>query len=312
MMNRPPLLIANAFHADTVAALEARYDTHKLWLLDDAQQRALVARLAPDCVAVASASWTTNPLIYELPGLEIISCFGVGVDGIDFGITRARGISVTNTPRVLNDAVADIALGLILATSRSLVQADRFVRAGEWSRRPFPFGQSLAGRTLGIVGMGAIGEEIALRALACRMKIAYHNRRQADLPFPYYDSLEALARDSDILLSMLPGGRETEGLVGMDVFRALGPQGIFLNVGRGSTVRQDELIQALQQGVIAGAGLDVYAREPEVPEALRALPNVVLLPHIGSATVETRQAMGQLVIDNLAAFFAGERLLTPV
>lgn len=312
MTSRPPLLIANAFHADTIAVLEATYDAHRLWPLDAAQQRALIARLAPDCVAVASASWATNPLIYELPGLEIISCFGVGVDGIDFGITRARSIAVTNTPRVLNDAVADIALGLILATSRKLVQADAFVRAGQWSHGPFPFGQSLAGKTLGIVGMGAIGEEIALRALACRMKIAYHNRRQADLPFRYHDSLEALAQESDILLSMLPGGRETEGLVGMDVFRALGPQGIFLNVGRGSTVRQDELIQALQQGVIAGAGLDVYAREPEVPEALRALPNVVLLPHIGSATVETRQAMGQLVIDNLAAFFAGERLLTPV
>jgi lactate dehydrogenase-like 2-hydroxyacid dehydrogenase len=312
MTPRPPLLIANAFHPDTIAALDALYDTHKLWLLDDPDQEELIARLAPDCVAVATASWATNPLIYQLPNLQLISCFGVGTDGIDFGITRARGIHVTNTPRVLNDAVADIALALILSTSRNLIQADQFVRAGQWSQGPFPFGRSLAGKTLGIIGMGAIGEDIALRALACRMKIAYHNRSPKAVPFPYYNSIGALAKVSDILLSMLPGGRETEGIVDMKVFRALGPEGIFLNVGRGSTVNEADLIAALQQGVIAGAGLDVYAREPQVPEALRAMPNVVLFPHIGSATVETRRAMGQLVIDNLAAHFAGEPLLTPL
>lgn len=310
---RPPLLIANTFHPDTLAVLDTQYDTHKLWLLQDPQeQQALITRLAPDCVAVATASWATNPLIYQLPNLQLISCFGVGTDGIDFGITRARGIQVTNTPRVLNDAVADLALALILSTSRNLINADQYVRAGHWPQAPFPCGRSLAGKTLGIIGMGAIGEEIAMRALACRMKIAYHNRSPKAVPFPYYNSIAALAGVSDILLSMLPGGPETERVVNKKVFRALGSEGIFLNVGRGSTVNEDDLIAALQKGVIAGAGLDVYASEPQVPEALRSMPNVVLFPHIGSATVETRRAMGQLVIDNLAAHFAGESLLTPV
>ncbi len=310
---KPHVLLANAFHADTIAALDARYQTHKLWLLPTpGEQQALIDSLAPHCVAVATASWATNPLIYTLPHLSLISCFGVGVDGIDFGITQARGIQVTNTPRVLNDAVADIAMGLVLACSRNLVQADAHVRSGRWSEGPFPFGRSLAGKTLGILGLGAIGEEIALRALAFRMKIAYHSRRAKDLPFPYYASIAALAEASDILLSMLPGGPETEKIVGKEVFEALGPEGIFINVGRGSTVDEAALIDALQTGTIAGAGLDVYAKEPQVPAALCALPNTVLFPHIGSATVETRQAMGQLVIDNLAAFFAGAPLLTPV
>ncbi|MCP5356770.1 MAG: 2-hydroxyacid dehydrogenase [Pseudomonadales bacterium] len=309
---RPPLLIANAFHPDTIALLDAQYDTHKLWLLPASEQARLIATLSPVCEAVASASWATNPLIYQLPNLRIISCFGVGVDGIDFGITRSRGIQVTNTPTVLNDAVADIAMSLVLATSRNLINADAWARSGQWQNGPFPFGSNLAGKTLGILGLGAIGEEIALRALAFRMKIAYHNRQKKDLPFRYCESIVELAESSDILLSMLPGGRETEKIVDAAVFDALGPQGIFINVGRGSTVDEDALIVALRDKRIAAAGLDVYAKEPQVPEGLRALPNTVLFPHIGSATVETRRAMGQLVVDNLAAYFAGDALLTPV
>ncbi len=272
----------------------------------------MVEKLAPDCVAVATASWATDPLIYTLPKLQIISCFGVGVDGIDFGITRSRGILVSNTPTVLNDAVADLAMALVLATSRNLINADAHARSGAWEQGPFPFGNSLAGKTLGIIGLGAIGEEIALRALAFRMKIAYHNRQRKDLPFPYYDSIEGLAKASDILLSMLPGGSATEKIVGSTIFNALGPEGIFINVGRGSTVDEDALVKALTTGQIAAAGLDVYAKEPFVAKALQALPNIVLFPHIGSATIETRRAMGQLVVDNLAAFFADQDLLTPV
>lgn len=309
---KPTLLIANAFHPDTIALLDAHYDTHKLWLLPAQEQEQLIRTLSPVCEAVASASWATNPLIYQLPRLRIISCFGVGVDGIDFGITRERGIEVTNTPNVLNDAVADIAMSLVLASSRKLIQADAWVRSGQWQSGPFPFGSSLAGKTLGILGLGAIGEEIALRALAFRMRVVYHNRHRKELPFRYCTSITELAQSSDILLSMLPGGPETEKIIDTAVLDALGPQGIFINVGRGSTVDEDALIAALRDKRIAAAGLDVYANEPQVPEGLRALPNTVLFPHIGSATVETRRAMGQLVVDNLAAYFAGDALLTPV
>lgn len=308
---KPPLLVANSFHPETLARLDEQYETHKLWLLESPQeQKALIARLAPVCEAVATASWATNPLIYELPNLRLISCFGVGTDGIDFGITRARGIHVTNTPGVLNDAVADLAMALVLATSRNLINADRYVRDGHWLQAPFPFSSSLAGKTLGIVGLGAIGEEIANRATAFKMQIAYHNRQPKPLPWRYCESLAALAQTSDILLCMLPGGAATSKMLNMEVFRQLGPQGIFINVGRGSSVDEADLVAALQQGVIAGAGLDVYATEPRVPEALLGMSNVVLFPHIGSATVETRRAMGQLVLDNLAAHFAGRALLT--
>src|SRR5690606_14388318 len=213
---------------------------------------------------------------------------------------------------VLNDAVADLAMGLVLATSRNLLAADQYVRAGRWLEAPFPFGRNLTGKTLGIVGLGAIGEEIAYRAEAFKMKVAYHNRRPERLPFDYYDSLPALARASDVLLSMLPGTPDTRRIMDAEIFRALGPEGIFINVGRGSTVDEEALIEALQQGTIAGAGLDVYANEPQVPEALLSMPNVVLFPHIGSATTETRRAMGQLVLDNLAAHFSDRPLLTPV
>ncbi|MDT8429547.1 MAG: 2-hydroxyacid dehydrogenase, partial [Pseudomonadales bacterium] len=258
----------------------------------------------------ATASWMTNPLIYTLPKLEIIACFGVGTDGIDFTITRERGIAVTNTPDVLNDAVADIAIALILATQRKLIQADRFVRAGQWLQEPFPFGSSLAGKTLGIIGLGSIGEEIVRRALPFKLKIAYHNRHPKPLPYTYCNTIEELAEISDILLCMLPGGRATEKLVNQQVFEKLGPQGTFINVGRGTSVDEAALVQALQDGSIAGAGLDVYSREPNVPQALLSMNNVVLLPHIGSATVETRKAMGQLVIDNLAAWRNGGELIT--
>tara|TARA_R110001592_G_scaffold108953_1_gene304294 strand:- start:834 stop:1787 length:954 start_codon:yes stop_codon:yes gene_type:complete len=310
---RQPLLIANNFHPETIALLDQEYDTHKLWLLESPQQqRDLIAKLSGTCVAVATASWATDPLIYELPELKLISCFGVGVDGIDFDVTKARGIEVSNTPTVLNDAVADLAMGLVLATSRNLINADAHARKGDWELAPFPFGRSLTGKTLGIIGLGAIGEEIALRALAFRMKIAYHNRSRKDLPFPYFDSIAELAKASDILLCMLPGGSATEKIIDKHIFEALGPDGIFINVGRGSCVDEKALIEALSSKQIAAAGLDVYAKEPHIPNALAQLPNAILFPHIGSATVETRRAMGQLVIDNLRAFFAHEDLLTPI
>ena len=312
MPDKTKLLIANEFHPETVEELDAQFECHKLWLLPPPDQKDLIDQLKPDCKAVATASWATNPLIYDLPELEIISCFGVGVDGIDFETTRSRHIFVTNTPKVLNDAVADIAVSLILATQRNLINADRFVRDGLWLEGSFPFGNSLAGKTLGILGLGNIGEEIVKRALPLKLKIAYHNRHRKNLPYPYYANAIELAANCDILLCMLPGGKETDKLVNREVLENLGPEGTFINVGRGSSVDDEALIWALQSKTIAGAALDVYNNEPHVHQELLAMKNVILLPHIGSATIETRTAMGQLVIDNLLAWAQRKPLLTPV
>ncbi len=306
------LLITNEFHLETVEKLDTKFETHKLWMLSKTKQHDLIEHLKPVCKAVATASWVTSPLIFELPNLEIISCFGVGVENIDFEVTRSRNITVTNTPKVLDDAVADIAIALILASHRNLINADRFLRDGDWLKGPFPFGKSVAGKTLGILGLGSIGEEIALRALPLKLKIAYHNRHPKSLPYQYYPDASELAVNSDILLCMLPGGSETEKLVNRKIFEHLGPNGIFINVGRGTSVDDDALIEALHKGVIAGAALDVYRYEPSVPQALLDMENVILLPHIGSATIETRQAMGQLVIDNLQAWANQQALLTAV
>ena len=307
-----PLLIANDFHSDTVDMLDTLFETHKLWHLSPADQKSLVEELKPSCKAVATASWQTNPLIYELPNLEIISCFGVGVDGIDFDICNARDVKVTNTPDVLNDAVADIAMALILMSQRNLINADRYVRTEQWLDGPLPLGHGLEGKILGILGLGSIGEDIAQRALVSKMKIAYHNRHEKPLPYTYFPSVIELARNSDILLCMLPGGEETANIINLDVLKELGGTGTFINVGRGSSVDERDLVEALESGAIAGAGLDVYQNEPEVPAKLRAMDNVVLLPHIGSATIETRQAMGNLVIENLRVWCEGKSLATPV
>ncbi|GJM12370.1 MAG: glycerate dehydrogenase [Pseudohongiella sp.] len=312
MSKKKHLVIANAFHLETISVLNEKYITHHLWELPTNEKKKLLQNLEGQCEAVATASWMVDEVIYELDSLKMISCFGVGVDAIDFKVTSSRNIAVSNTPDVLNQAVADIAIALILATTRNLISADRFVREKQWLQGPFPFGTGLAGKTLGIIGCGRIGEEIALRALTFGLKIAYHNRSRKDLPFSYHSSIAELAEASDILLCMLPGGESTKHAVNSEILNKLGPAGIFLNVGRGSSVDEAALVAALQNQHIFAAGLDVYADEPNVPEALLSMDNVVLLPHIGSATVETRRAMGQLVIDNLEAYFAGKPLLTEV
>ncbi len=312
MTDKNHLLLVNDFHSETVLILDSLYQTHKLWQLDQHAKEQLILDLSPVCQAVALGSWVRDDLIYQLPRLEIISCLGVGVDVIDFDITRARNICVTNTPDVLNDEVADAALALILATSRNIVNADKFVRSERWLEGSFPFGRSLAGKVLGIVGLGRIGEAIVHRALPFKLKIAYHNRSLRNLPYTYYSTLAELAQNSDILLCMLPGGEETHEIINYKILEHLGPDGIFINVGRGSSVDELALAQALEEGKIAGAGLDVYTNEPHVPKDLMALDNIVLFPHIGSGTVETRSAMGKLVMQNLAAFFAGQSLITEV
>jgi lactate dehydrogenase-like 2-hydroxyacid dehydrogenase len=254
-------------------------------------------------------------LIDRLPKLEIIASFGVGYDGIDLERAAGRGIIVTNTPDVLTEEVADTALGLLLMTVRELSAAERWLRAGRWARdgnyRLTP--ATLRNRTVGIVGLGRIGAAIARRLDAMQVPVAYHNRhRRDDVAYPYHASVRDLATAVDILVVVLPGTAATGNIVDATVLRALGADGILINIGRGSAVDEPALIAALRDGVILAAGLDVFAHEPDVPPELMALPNAVLLPHLGSASVFTRDAMGQLVVDNLRSWFEDGRPLTPV
>jgi hydroxypyruvate reductase len=310
MQTRHPLIIANNFHPPTIEALDAIYDTVHLWTLNEDQKRATLTSLEGRCIAAASASWATDPLLYTLDSLELISCFGVGVDGIDFAATKRCNIKVTNTPSVLDDAVADIAIGLIIACARRFVAADAFVREGKWAKGPLPLGKSLSGKTLGIAGLGRIGQEVADRAKGFKLNIAYHNRKPKDCDYAYFKTLNELARASDIVVNVLPGGPATFKLFDASFFESLGAEGIFINVGRGQSVDEAALVTALQDKRIAAAGLDVYAQEPSVPAELVAMDNVVLLPHIGSATGETRAAMGNLVKANLASYFEDRTLVS--
>jgi hydroxypyruvate reductase len=252
-------------------------------------------------------------LIAQLPALEIVSIMGVGYDGVDVAACKARGVIVTHTPDVLNDDVADLAIALALNIARRIPQADRHVRDGKWPQGLMPLATKLSGARMGIVGMGRIGQAIAQRALAFGMGIAYTARSaKPELPYAFHTTPRELAAASDFLVVITPGGAATRKMIDASVLQALGPKGCLINVARGSVVDEAALIDALQRNVIAGAALDVFENEPNVPEALRALDNVVLTPHIGSATVATRHAMANLAFENLRAFFAGGRPPTPV
>lgn len=254
-------------------------------------------------------------LIAALPGLEMIGSFGVGYDGVDVNAAAARGIVVTNTPDVLNDEVADTTIALLLNTLRQFPAAETYLRAGRWEAEgPFPLSpMSLKGRRVGIHGLGRIGLEIAARLTPFKVEIRYHTRRpRSDVPYGYHDSLLSLAGAVDTLISIVPATPETKGSINAEVLQALGPDGVLINVGRGSTVDQPALIRALEEGTIAAAGLDVYAHEPHVPDALIALPNVSLLPHVASGSIPTRNAMADLVADNVISWFAEAKVLTPV
>lgn len=254
-----------------------------------------------------------DALMAQLPSLEIIANFGVGYDAIDAEAAARRGVIVTNTPDVLTDEVADLALGLLLATVRQLPQADRYLRAGRWLEKGFPFTTTLRTRTVGIVGLGRIGKAVARRIEGFGVRVVYHGRkRQDDVPYRYYPSLLAMAEDVDTLVSVAPGGASTHRMIDGAVLAALGPEGIVINVGRGSVIDEQALIAALRDKVILSAGLDVFEDEPRVPEELIAMEHVVLLPHVGSASFHTREAMGQLQVDNLTSWFAGKGPLTPV
>ncbi len=292
--------------------MRAAYTVHQRLNETDPAAFAIAApRIA--AIAASGESKVTAELMDQLPALKIIAVMGVGYDGIDVAAAKARGVVVTHTPGVLNDDVADLALALMLALSRQIARADRFVRAGEWAGGPLPLGRKVSGARLGIVGMGRIGQAIAHRAEAFDMRIAYTARSaKTELPYDYHPSPAALAASSDFLVVITPGGAGTRKLIDAVVLKALGAQGCLINVARGSVVDESALIEALRSGTIAGAGLDVFEAEPNVPEALRAMDNVVLTPHIGSATAQTRRAMAELAFANLNAQLTGQPLLTPV
>ena len=253
---------------------------------------------------------TPTSLLDALPKLELISVFGVGYDGVPVAYCRERGIKVTNTPDVLTDDVADVALGLILMTGRGFVRANRFVQAGEWEKRGSELTMKLSGRKVGILGLGRIGKAIGQRVAAMGMKVAYTGRKPQQVPYEYVADLKALAAAVEFLVVACPGGEATRNIVNAEVLAALGKKGTLVNIARGSIVDEPALVDALKTGTIKGAGLDVFADEPHVPAELFAMDNVVLLPHVGSATRETRQAMGDLCKANLDAYFSGKGVLT--
>jgi len=258
-----------------------------------------------------------GPFMTRFPRLEIISSFGVGYDHVDAAWAGAHGITVTNTPDVLTEEVADTALGLLLCTVREFPQAERYLRAGKWPQKNYPLSKAtLRNRTVGMVGMvgmGRIGQAIARRLAAMQVSVVYHSRRPAaGVSYRHYPKLIDMARDVDVLMVITPGGAETKNLIDAHVLAALGPDGLLINMSRGSVVDEPALIKALQQKAILSAGLDVFAREPEVPAELIAMDHVVLFPHLGSASVATRGKMDQLVVDNLLAWAAGKPPLTPV
>jgi len=313
-MPLPPVLVTKRMPEAGHRALEAHFAVTVL--SDEADPEAAFARLAPSLRFAAStgARRFDAGTIARLPSLEIVANFGVGYDSVDTTACAARGIVVTNTPDVLNDEVADTTIALLLATIRRIPQADRFVRSGVWPKGPFPLSPTLIGRTVGIVGFGRIGRAIASRLEAFAVRaIVYHARHpRADARYAYYPNLIDMARDCDVLIAIVPGGAETRHLISREVMEALGPGGCLINVARGSVVDEAALVDCLAHGRLGMAGLDVFEREPEVPAALFAMDNVVLAPHVGSATHHTRDAMALLVAENLIAWKDGGRPPTPV
>ncbi len=310
---KPEILQMGPMMAHVETALEAAYRVHRYWEAGD--RAALLAEVGARVRAVATGGHEGCPrmVIEALAQLEMISSFGVGYDAVDVAACREHGVRLTNTPDVLNDAVAEMTLGLMIALSRRIPQADVHVREGWWLEGGYPLTGELNGARVGILGLGRIGKEIARRCQAFRMRVAYHGRRaQPYEPYEYYADLVAMARDVGWLVVIAPGTLETQGIVSRRVLEALGPEGCLVSMARGSLVDEPALVEMLQSGALGGAALDVFEDEPRVPEALLGLDNVVLSPHQGSATMKTRAAMGNLVVKNLAAHFAGKPLLSPV
>ena len=314
-MAKVDILVPEPVHAHTLATLDRDFATHHLWEAPD--QEALLGGIGARIRGLARGYHMTigRPLLERLPNLEIIANFGVGYDGIDVHYAADNGIIVTNTPDVLTEEVADTALGLLIMTVRELSAAERHVRAGHWvtagNYRLTP--GSLRDRTVGMVGLGRIGAAIARRLDAAAIPVAYHTRnKRNDVAYRHYADLREMAEAVDTLLVIVPGNAATRHLVDASILKALGPRGVLINIGRGMVVDEAALIAALQTKTILAAGLDVFVDEPNVPEALLAMDNVVLLPHVGSASMHTRDAMGQRMVDNLKSWFAAGKPLTPV
>jgi lactate dehydrogenase-like 2-hydroxyacid dehydrogenase len=315
MAEKTEVLMTGPMMPLIIEGVSKAFTLHKLWEAKD--RDALIEELAPRLRAIAAGGGHARvdaTLLGRLPKVEIVSSFGVGYDHVDAKWAGQHGIAVTNTPDVLTEEVADTALGLLLCTVREFPQAERYLRAGKWEKGDYPLTKAtLRDRTVGMVGLGRIGKAIARRLEAFGVPVAYYGRRkQPDVPYKYYSDLVAMARDVDTLVIITPGGAETKNLVNAPVLDALGPNGIVINVARGSVIDEPALIKALKEKKIYSAGLDVFAHEPKVPAELIAMENVVLFPHLGSASVWTRQKMGQLVVDNLLAWDAGKPPLTPV
>jgi lactate dehydrogenase-like 2-hydroxyacid dehydrogenase len=309
-MNDVDILITAPLPAFLYEPLRNDYRCHDY---AEARDKPLLLRdVSPRIRGLVQGGGTVTPtsLLDALPGLEIISVFGVGYDGVPTDYCRARGIKVTNTPDVLTDDVADVAVGLILMTGRGFVRANRFVHAGEWVRRGPELTTKLGGRSVGILGLGRIGKAIAERVQAMRMRVSYTGRKPQDVPYHYVPDVTALARAVDFLVVACPGGPATRHLVDEAVLNALGAKGTLINIARGSIVDEPALVRALANKTIKAAGLDVFENEPNVPAELLGMENVVLLPHVGSATRETRQAMGDLCKANLDEWFGRRSVLT--
>ncbi len=311
--NRPHILTVAKLPPFLMEPLQATYEVHDR--LHESDPTAF-ARVAPLIRGVAGGGESKVPrsLMDQLPALEIVSIMGVGYDGVDVAAALEKRIPVTHTPGVLNDEVADLAIGLMLSVARRIPQADQYVRTGRWGREgAMPLTRKVSGARLGIVGLGRIGQAIATRAQAFGMSIAYTARNQKPgLAYSYYPTAAALAAQVDFLIVITPGGEGTRHLINANVLKALGPEGYLINVARGSVVDEEALVDALQKGVIAGAALDVFAKEPHPATALWSMEQVVLTPHIASATRQTRQAMADLAAGNLSAHFEGKPLLSPV
>ena len=306
------LLIMTEMPQYFVSLADKNFNTFKLWTKENEDHYLSEIKTEVDAIAVMGGYKITPELMKGMPNLKIIACYGVGYDAIDINCAKSLGIKVTNTPEVLNDEVADTAIALMLCVYKKIVAADKFARNNSWAKGEFPLTKKFTGTKLGIVGMGRIGKAIAKRAEAFDCEISYHSRNKKDVKYKYYSDLNALAKDVDTLCVITPGGKETEKLINKEILSSLGKNGVLVNVARGSVIDQDELIHFLKNNLILAAGLDVYINEPNIPSELINLENTVLLPHIASGTVETRNAMGQLVFDNIENYFQNKPLISEV
>lgn len=312
-MNKPEVLMIGPYPAWDMDDLDARYVVHRLWEAADREGMIDANRGAIRAVATRGELGASAELMKRLPALEIVSCYGVGTDAIDLAYARANRIKVTNTPDVLTADVADMAVGLLLSAARKIPEAHQFVREGSWGQGNMPLVTRVSGKPVGVVGMGRVGSAVAKRLAAFNCEVAYFDvSRRVDLAYEFEPDLVELARRAEFLIVTLAGGESTKGIIDASVLEALGPDGILINVSRGSTVDETALLHALESKTIKGAGLDVFRNEPHIDPRFRMLANVVLQPHHASGTGETRRAMGKLVRNNLAAHFSGAALLTPV